>query len=279
MMLACAKRGKGFSLVELMVVLGILAVLFSIAFPLFGEWIANIRVRNQADAIQGGLQQARAEAIRRNRYVRFQLVSAEGDGSLGASCAVTDTSNRWVVSHGDPDSACNQAQSQNIPDTNAIYFSPPILLIRGVQDIRQATIQTLMTLTAATTSGAFARGATIGAPPGEGGHALCFAPSGQLTRYDVVSRKCTATMNPGTTTIARAQINVSSTTDACAPGGPVRCMRVTVGASGETRMCDPAMPMLASRTKTAAEVALRDVRGCFCDPAVGTATSADYCPD
>src|SRR5512139_773362 len=99
-MLPRTKQGNGFSLVELMVALGILAVLFSIAFPLFSEWMANIRVRNQADAIQGGLQLARAEAIRRNRFVRFQLVSAEADGSLGATCAVTDTSNRWVVSHG-----------------------------------------------------------------------------------------------------------------------------------------------------------------------------------
>ncbi len=40
---------------------------------------------------------------------------------------------------------------------------------------------------------------------------------------------------------APAAINVTNPTGgACAPGGPMRCMRVTVAAGGQIRMCDPA---------------------------------------
>jgi type IV fimbrial biogenesis protein FimT len=40
---------------------------------------------------------------------------------------------------------------------------------------------------------------------------------------------------------APAAINVTNPTGgACAPGGPMRCMRVTVATGGQIRMCDPA---------------------------------------
>jgi type IV fimbrial biogenesis protein FimT len=40
---------------------------------------------------------------------------------------------------------------------------------------------------------------------------------------------------------APAAINVTNPTGgACAPGGPMRCMRVTVATGGQVRMCDPA---------------------------------------
>lgn len=40
---------------------------------------------------------------------------------------------------------------------------------------------------------------------------------------------------------AAAAINVTNPTGgACAPGGPMRCMRVTVATGGQIRMCDPA---------------------------------------
>ena len=40
---------------------------------------------------------------------------------------------------------------------------------------------------------------------------------------------------------APAAINVTNPTGgACAPGGPMRCMRITVATGGQIRMCDPA---------------------------------------
>lgn len=64
---------KGFTLVELMVVVAILGVLTALAFPAYREMVQNSMIRGAAESIQSGLQQARIEAIRRNARVQFVI--------------------------------------------------------------------------------------------------------------------------------------------------------------------------------------------------------------
>ncbi|EWS54273.1 MULTISPECIES: prepilin-type N-terminal cleavage/methylation domain-containing protein, partial [unclassified Methylibium] len=61
----------GFTLVELMVTITLLAILLALAVPSFTLWINNTRVRSTAQVLQDGLRQAQAEAVRRNRTVSF----------------------------------------------------------------------------------------------------------------------------------------------------------------------------------------------------------------
>jgi type IV fimbrial biogenesis protein FimT len=77
MKLAHLKIG-GFSLVELMVTLSILAVLLSAGIPAMIDWVANSRIRSSSESLLAGLQLARAEAIRRNANVRFLLIGTSG---------------------------------------------------------------------------------------------------------------------------------------------------------------------------------------------------------
>jgi type IV fimbrial biogenesis protein FimT len=66
----------GLTLVELVTVIAIVAIFASLAAPSFGQLIAQQRVRSTASAITESLWLVRAEALKRNRDVGFEFVSA-----------------------------------------------------------------------------------------------------------------------------------------------------------------------------------------------------------
>jgi type IV fimbrial biogenesis protein FimT len=67
------KKNKGFSLIELMISLSIMSMLLMMAAPSFAEWLANMRVKSVAQGIHFGVMLAKAEAMRRNENVEFEL--------------------------------------------------------------------------------------------------------------------------------------------------------------------------------------------------------------
>jgi type IV fimbrial biogenesis protein FimT len=66
-------RQGAFTLVEVMVAIAIVAMVLAFAGPSAKTWIQNTQLRNAAEAILGGVQQARIEALKRNTTVAFQL--------------------------------------------------------------------------------------------------------------------------------------------------------------------------------------------------------------
>ena len=103
------RHQRAFTLVELMIVVAILGILLALGVPAFSEWNRNTRIRNQAESLMSGLQIARAEAVKRNRHVIFQLVrrNEASPTELGrwTGCVLSSQSNHWIVSHGDPTNA------------------------------------------------------------------------------------------------------------------------------------------------------------------------------
>lgn len=63
----------GFSLIELMIGITILAILLGVAMPSFQAWLRNTQIRNAAESVTNGLQRARAEAVLRNTNIAFAL--------------------------------------------------------------------------------------------------------------------------------------------------------------------------------------------------------------
>lgn len=73
---------RGFSLIELMIAIAVIATLTMLALPNYKIMTENTKIRTTTESIQNGLQLARAEAIARNAQIRFQL-GAGADWSIG----------------------------------------------------------------------------------------------------------------------------------------------------------------------------------------------------
>ena len=66
---------RGFTLVELMVGLTVIAILASIAAPAFRSVVENSRIRGASKSIESGIALARAEAVRLNTRIEFVLLA------------------------------------------------------------------------------------------------------------------------------------------------------------------------------------------------------------
>lgn len=75
-------RTKGFTLVELMIVVALVAIIATIGYPSFTEFTASQRIRAAASALYDSLLLARSEAVKRNTAV---------------SMTVTDLANGWTI--------------------------------------------------------------------------------------------------------------------------------------------------------------------------------------
>ena len=60
------RRKRGFTLIELLLVIAVMGVLLAVGLPQYAIWAQNLRVRGATEAVQNGLQMARATALARN---------------------------------------------------------------------------------------------------------------------------------------------------------------------------------------------------------------------
>ncbi|GAB3263153.1 pilus assembly FimT family protein [Chitinimonas naiadis] len=197
--LATRRSAAGFSLLELMVVVVIIGVLTAIGVPSYRTWVENSKIRTLTDSLQDGLRYARAEAIRRNTPVRFQLTS-----TLNASCALGSTSTNWVVSLANPAGLCDVAVS----DTTA----PRTLKKSLVQQTNGATSNLSMVSVLANGTPAAATATTI--------NTITFNPYGRVNEQ--VQAGVWMTISNSTLT----------STD-------LHPLRITVTQNGQIRRCDP----------------------------------------
>ncbi len=73
-------RPRGFTLIELMIVLLIAAILVAVGAPALGEFVADQRVRTVASDIAAEIAYARAKALEHNRRVFFERTGATWGG-------------------------------------------------------------------------------------------------------------------------------------------------------------------------------------------------------
>ena len=200
---------SGVTLIELMIGIAILAVMILLAVPGFSAMIQNQQIRTQAESILNGLQLARAEAVKRNSVVNFQLV-----GDLTAACAPAVAGKAWVVSVFDTTGLCDVATDQETKVTDAGFdptINPLILEKRTVEGSLNADVMV----------------------EDPGAAVIAFNGVGRVAPLAAVA----------------TVINVTNPTGgACAPAGPMRCLDVVVEPGGQIKMCDPALAATDTRS-------------------------------
>lgn len=116
---------RGFTLIELLVGIVIMAALAMLAGPNFATWLQNTQIRTAAEAIQNGIHLARAEAVRRNTPVIFQLTS-----TLDNTCTLSTAGKNWVVSLDSVAGSCGASPSADLATPTA----PRIVQVRPGTD-------------------------------------------------------------------------------------------------------------------------------------------------
>ncbi|MBV7539793.1 GspH/FimT family pseudopilin [Acidovorax sp. sic0104] len=193
------KKTKGFTLIELMVTISIVALMLMAVVPSVAAAMQDTRARGIAEHLLQGLNKARIEAIKHNRAVTFSLVDQISDG-----CSLSSASGAWVVSMDDPAGRCGQPASTEAAPRIIQTFAPR-------EQFRGVTIQGLDS-SASTAKG----GATFN------GYGQLEAASGALARIDISHSGPSARL---------FRIEVS-------PAGGVRlCDRALDPASGDPRAC------------------------------------------
>jgi len=100
---------QGFTLLEIMVVMIIMAIVAAIGIPAFSSWREKQAVHNAAQSLLAHLKQARVLAVSENRSVSFTFTSTSYtfDAGVCASCKnytvnLSQFSNNMLITRNDP---------------------------------------------------------------------------------------------------------------------------------------------------------------------------------
>lgn len=215
-------RRRGFSLIELMIVVGIMGVLMALAAPSFSIYLRNVKLRAAADTFLASVQMARIEAVRMNSPVEFLLTTATPLPANVATATVASASLdqsaqslNWMIRTADLATFIDGKFSAEGSGRAIGQVSPIRINDRSAPAVSDPD-----------------------APPA--------TPTMSIT-FDSLGRAGLAA--PAIFKFTDADAGTCQTA-----GGTVRCLKVIVAVGGRARLCDPAVGATA--------VAAGDSRGC-----------------
>ena len=110
--MSCVRSQKGFTLLELIIAIAVMAILMAIATPSFNTWRAQASLKAEAREVLGSFQRARSEAVTRNTLIVLSF--SEGSGSLAT----------WKISDSAyPDGAIAKGEMKNGVQISGVSFT------------------------------------------------------------------------------------------------------------------------------------------------------------
>lgn len=126
---------RGFTLIELMVVIVIVAVLVMLSVPSLGSWVADANIRNTSESLMGALRVAQSTAVTRGKTTMLVRTAAAPAWNASAS----STGSNWYVRAlplADSDetaSADDLVQATSLGTQNGVSIAGPSVLCFGAQ--------------------------------------------------------------------------------------------------------------------------------------------------
>ena len=135
MLRAWRSAQRGFTLIELMVVIVIVAVLVLLSVPSLGTWMADASIRNTSESLMGALRVAQSTAVTRGKTTMLVRTTAAPAWNASASAAGSN----WYVralplaDSDDTASASDLVQAASLGTQNGVSIAGPSVLCFGAQ--------------------------------------------------------------------------------------------------------------------------------------------------
>ncbi|MFC4160655.1 GspH/FimT family pseudopilin [Chitinimonas lacunae] len=105
---------RGFTLIEMLVVIAIFGILMSYIVAAASEWMQSAKLRSMSEGIQNGMRLARTTAVSKN-YSGGVLFTVTD--TLKAGCQASSSGRNWVVSLTTPVGSCHSNPNINADPT------------------------------------------------------------------------------------------------------------------------------------------------------------------
>jgi type IV fimbrial biogenesis protein FimT len=119
---AMKAKARGFTLLELMITIALVAILLGIGAPSFAEFIRNSRITSKSNDLLAAMHLARTESIKRRAPV---TVCGSGNSDAAAPACDTNSFDEWIVfvdEDGNPAVAATDGDGEFDPGSGEILL-------------------------------------------------------------------------------------------------------------------------------------------------------------